>query len=160
MLFALTAIAIVVGIAGTLLPFVPGIGLVWAAILTYAALDGFGADSWVVLFVVTIIGGAGIFLGYRIPQKAANDGGLGWKGQLFATGLAVVGFFLVPVVGAPIGFVLGVYVSMIAIDRAHAWQATKSTLRSFVVASGIQLGAATLMGLVWFGWVAGGWILD
>ena len=31
MLTILTAIAVVIGIAGTLLPFVPGIGLVWAA---------------------------------------------------------------------------------------------------------------------------------
>jgi uncharacterized protein YqgC (DUF456 family) len=157
MLTVLTAIAIVVGIAGTLLPFVPGIGLVWAAILVYVIVDGFGSGEWVLLMVVTVIGALGIYYGFRIPQKAATDGGLGWQGQLFAATLAVVGFFVIPVVGAPIGFVVGVYAAMLAKDRSNAWSATKSTLRSFLVASGIQLGAASLMGLVWLVSVVTGW---
>jgi hypothetical protein len=159
MLTIITAIAIVIGIAGTLLPFVPGIGLVWAAIVVYSIVDGFGVDAWAVLVVVTAMGALGIYLGFRVPQKAANDGGLGWKGQVFAAGLAVVGFFVIPVVGAPIGFVVGVYLAMIAIDRSNAWTATKSTLRSFVIASGIQLAAATAMGLVWLVWVIGTWVV-
>lgn len=159
MLVVLTAIAIVIGIAGTLLPFIPGIGLVWVAIVAYGFVDGFGPDTWFVLVVVTGIGATGIYLGLRIPQKAANDGGLGWQAQTFAVVLAVVGFFLIPVVGAPIGFVVGVYVSMLALDRSNAWTATKSTIRAFLVASGIQLAAATTMGVVWAIWVVSTWAM-
>lgn len=159
MLAILTAVAIVIGIAGTMLPFVPGIGLVWSAIVVYVVFDGFGADSWTVLVVVTLIAGAGIFLGYRVPQKAASDGGLGWMGQLFAVVLAIAGFFLIPVIGAPVGFVVGVYAAMLAIDRSNAWTATVATLRAFVVASGIQLAAATSMGVLWAGWVVGRWAI-
>ncbi len=158
MLVALTAIAIVIGIAGTLLPFVPGIGLVWIAIVIYAVVDGFGGDALGVLIIVTVIGLVGIYAGFRMPQRAASDGGLDWRAQLVAAAFAVGGFFLIPVVGAPLGFVLGVYLMMQLANRTHALQATVATIKALLIASGIQFAAATIMGLIWAGWVLVGWV--
>jgi uncharacterized protein YqgC (DUF456 family) len=67
----------------------------------------------------------------------------------------VVGFFLIPVVGALLGFPLGILVvSMLQTrDMRSAWRATKATLRGMLLASGVQLAAGVLMAVVWLFWV-------
>ncbi|MEX1280524.1 MAG: DUF456 domain-containing protein [Acidimicrobiia bacterium] len=146
------ALAIVVGIAGTLLPILPGIVLVWAATLLWGIIEGFGVVGWIAFGLITGLGLTGLYLGVRVPQKSAAGTGIGLRGQLLALAFAVVGFFVVPIVGAAVGFVLGVYVASFLRDRTTAWASTKTTIRSLFLASGIQFGAAVAMGLVWVGW--------
>ena len=70
----------------------------------------------------------------------------------------IAGFFIVPVVGALLGFALGILVVSLlqTRDAAAAWIATKATLRGMLVASGVQLAAGLLMAVVWLGWVIAG----
>ena len=65
--------------------------------------------------------------------------------------LAIVLFFLIPVVGAPIGFVLGVFLVELARKReGHtAWRATVSALKAVAVSVGIELAAGFVIVLVW-----------
>jgi hypothetical protein len=64
--------------------------------------------------------------------------------------LAVVGFFVIPVVGLPIGFVLGVYLSELQrVGRALAWPRTRSALRAVGVSILIELAAGLLAALTW-----------
>jgi uncharacterized protein len=148
-----TALLIVVGIAGTLLPILPGVALIWASTLVYGLVDGFGTVGWVAFGLITALAVASAWLGVRVPQKAAAGGSIGWRGQLLALGTAVVGFFVIPVLGAALGFVAGVYLAAVIEDRTHALTTTRSTIRALFIASGIQFAAACTMGLVWVGWV-------
>ena len=68
---------------------------------------------------------------------------------------AVVGFFAVPVVGLPLGGVLGIYVGehLRTRDPAAAWAATRATITGFGVAVVVQLAAALAMIAVWVVWV-------
>src|SRR3970040_1967994 len=95
----LVALTMAVGVIGTLLPVLPGLGLVWAAGVVYGLVEGFGVVGGMCVTVMTLLLIGGSFAGIRIPQRAAALGGIGLGGQVFAAGLAVVGFFAIPVVG-------------------------------------------------------------
>ena len=64
---------------------------------------------------------------------------------------AVIGFFVIPGVGLPIGFVVGVLVSeyLRYRDWDRAWSATKAALRGVLHSMGIELGAALLIAITW-----------
>ncbi len=141
-----------IGVLGTLVPILPGLALVWVAAILYGAVEGFGAIGWTAFAIITALVGLGLWLGIRLPQRSAADAGLSWGGQLVAVGLAVVGFFVVPVVGAAVGFVVGVFLSVSIRTRSAAWAATGRTIGAMVRAALAQFlaaGAATATWLVW-----------
>lgn len=149
----LVALTMAVGVIGTLLPIVPGLGLVWAAGVVYGLVEGFGVVGWMCVTVMTLLLIGGSFAGIRIPQRAAALGGIGLGGQVFAAGLAVVGFFAIPVVGAALGFVLGVYVVARRREPTRAWAVTRRTVGSLAAAAGVQFLAALAMAATWGVWL-------
>jgi hypothetical protein len=151
----LTAIVMVVGLAGTVLPILPGVWLIWAASIVYGLVDGFGFGGWVAMALITIGALAGTGAGIYLPQRRATAVGVPWWGQLLATVLAVIGLFVVPIVGAPLGFVVGIFLTSLVHTNAlsAARSSTAATLRSIVLASVVQFAAGVAMVLVWIGWV-------
>ena len=79
----------------------------------------------------------------------------GVGGMTLALGVvgAIIGLFVIPGIGLPIGFVAGIfaaeYVRFRDLDRS--WQATKSALRGVLHSMGIELSAAALIAVVWVG---------
>jgi len=152
MVTILTGFAVAVGVVGTLLPVVPGLGLIWAATVVYGLVEGFGVTGWIATFVSTGLLLVGIVLAVRIPQRAAAAGGIGFRGQLLAFGLAAVGFFVIPVVGAAVGFVAGVYLSARRVP-GNPWTTTRHTVRALVAAAAVQFATGVGMALTWLAWV-------
>ena len=73
---------------------------------------------------------------------------------MIATAVAIVGLFVIPVVGAPIGFVLAIYVfERIRVGAEHAWPATKTSLGAVATSIGIELATGLLIAAIWFGTV-------
>jgi hypothetical protein len=68
-----------------------------------------------------------------------------------ALAVAVLGFFVVPVVGAPLGFVLAVYVLELGKHREHgaAWRATGQAIRAVGLNIGIELATAFAIIATW-----------
>lgn len=149
----LIGFVIAVGVLGTLVPILPGVALIWVAALVYGLAQGFGAVGWVAMTLITALAIGGVAAGIVMPQRAALAGGIGVRGQLIAVGLAAVGFFVIPVVGIAVGFVVGVYLVARRRHPERAWQVTTSTVRAMVLAAGVQFAAGVLMALVWLGWV-------
>ena len=81
-----------------------------------------------------------------------------WAGLLVLGGvLAVVGFFVIPVVGVIIGGVLGIYLAEYVRLRepGRAWDSTRAALVAIGVGLLIELTAGVLM----FGvWLLGVWV--
>jgi uncharacterized protein len=149
----LVGLAVAVGLIGTLLPILPGLALIWAATVAYGLLEGFGAIGWAAITLITGLLVGGVATGIRIPQKAAAAGDIGWTGQAFAVGLAVAGFFVIPVVGAAVGFVAGVYLAAWRRNREAAWSTTVRTLRALFMAAGVQFVTGIAMAVTWGAWV-------
>jgi uncharacterized protein len=156
LLVVAVAIVMVVGLAGTVLPILPGIWLIWGAALVYGLASTHTVGGWVALTLITLLAGAGTSAAIYVPQRRATSVGIPWWGQVVATALAVVGLFLIPVVGAAIGFLLGIVGTTLVRTRdvGSAWDSSIAIVRSMLIASGIQVAVGVAMIGVWIVWVA------
>jgi uncharacterized protein YqgC (DUF456 family) len=129
----LVAVLIAVGLAGILVPVLPGSVLVLAGVLIWA-LDVGGSVAWVVFAVVTVLLAVGGVVKYSVPGKRLKS----------------VGFFVVPLVGVFLGFVLGIYLAEHRrLGSARAWPSTKHALRAVGLSILIELAAAVLAAGTW-----------
>lgn len=149
-----TGVVILVGIAGTMLPILPGLLLIWAAVVGYGLFVDHGVAGWTAVTLATMLAGIGLFLNVRIPQRSASASGMSVSAQIVALILAVLGFFLVPVVGFPLGFVLGTFLMRLRTtgDTREAWISTRKTLVALLKASAAQALCGIGMFVVWLGW--------
>ncbi len=143
-------IAIVVGIVGTLLPILPGGALIAVAVLVWAVVVQTTA-GWLVLAAVVLLIVAGAVLKYltagrvmvrsEVPSSSLLVGGL----------VAVPGFFLIPVIGLVVGFVVGL--AAMEYRRLRDWRAARASSITALGAVGlgilVELGAAMLAALTW-----------
>ena len=147
-----------VGLAGVVLPLLPGLWFIWVSGLIYGLFAGFGTIGILSMAFMSVVAAAGAYIGVRIPQKQASTVGVPWWGQLIAAALAVVGMFLIPILGAVLGFVLGVALLQLLLTRSpkEALGATWLVLRSMALTSGLQLVAGFTMMVAWVVWVIAG----
>ena len=141
-------VAIVIGIAGIVVPVLPGSLLVGGAILVWA-LEVSRTSGWVVFAVCATLLVVGNVVKYLIPGRRLKAtvptstllvGGLG----------AVVGFFVIPVVGALAGFPIGVYLAeRQRVGPGAAGESTKQALKAVGVSILIELVAAVLAAGTW-----------
>lgn len=152
---ALVALAMAVGIVGTVVPVLPGLVLVWAAALVYGVAVGFGPVGWAAMVLVTGLAAAGLLAGVVLPGRAAGASGAAPVSMWVGVGAGVVGFFVVPVVGLPLGVVVGLFVAELVRTRdgRSAGRSTWATLKAFGLSALVQLVAGVLMALVWLAWV-------
>jgi len=148
----LVALAIAVGLAGILVPVLPGSVLILGAVLVWA-LDVRGATAWAVFGVVTVILVVGGVVKYLVPNRRLKSIGVPSSTQWFGAAVGIVGFFVVPVVGLFIGFVLGVYAAERRRVGRDAWPSTKAALRAVGLSIVIELVAGVAATLVWVGGV-------
>lgn len=149
----LVALAIAVGLVGILVPILPGSALVLVAILVWAVEVG-GSTAWVVFAVAAALLVAGGVVKFVLPGRRLKEAGIPASTQWVGAAFGVVGFFVVPVVGLFLGFVLGVYVAERSrVGSAAAWPSTKAALRAAGLSILIELGAGLFATLVWIGGV-------
>lgn len=148
----LVAVAIAVGLVGILVPLLPGTLLVWAAIAVWAFLEQTTA-AWITLGVATAILGAGLLVKFLWPAKRMRAADV--DGKTLAAGgvLALIGFFVIPIAGLPVGFVAGVYLAELLRrrDRSRAWASTVHAVKGVALSVGVELTAASLATAVWAG---------
>jgi uncharacterized protein YqgC (DUF456 family) len=145
----LIAVVIAVGIAGIIVPVLPGTILVLGAILVWALEIG-TSTAWVVFALSATLLVAGSVVKYLVPGRRLKASGVPSRTLLVGAVLAFVGFFVIPVIGMFIGFVLGIYVAERArVGGAQAWPSTVSALKAVGVSILIELVAAFLAAVVW-----------
>ncbi len=103
----LVGVVIVLGLCGVLVPGVPGSWLVWAAVLWWAVTDP-RPLAWAVLAGA----GAGLLLSLAVraalPRRRLREGGATPRMAVYAGAGSLLGFVLLPVLGALPGFVAGI----------------------------------------------------
>jgi uncharacterized protein YqgC (DUF456 family) len=148
---ALSGLAILAGVLGVLVPVLPGLLLCWLGVLAWTVLGDAGAVRWAVLGVATLIACAGATVKYLWPGQRLRRGGV--PTWVLAAGglLGIVGFFVVPVVGLVLGFVLGVFLAELARlpDARQAWASTRQALGAVGLAMLVELAAALAIALTW-----------
>lgn len=146
----LVGLAIAVGIAGVVVPVLPGSLLAWAAILVWAVAVG-SATAWSVFAFATVAIGVGQIVKYLVPGRRLRDAGVPRRTIVTGVVFAVIGFFVIPIVGMFLGFPLGVYLEEHRrLRRAEpAWRSTKAALHAIGLSIAIELAATALAAAVW-----------
>jgi uncharacterized protein YqgC (DUF456 family) len=144
-------IIIVIGVFGTIIPIVPGLFLCWCGVLVWAVFGGAGWIGWAVFAIATVLTLAGEIGKYVWPGRRLKRKGVP-NLTLFAGGiLGIIGFFVVPVVGLVLGFVLGIWLAEVARlrDWKAAWPSTRHALAAAGISTLIELAAAIAVTVVW-----------
>lgn len=146
-----TAAVMLAGLLGVVLPFAPGLPLIWAAAVGSWWIAGMGAAGWVTTAVVTTLLAAAVAARFVLPSRGARSGGA--PTSSLWTGLvgAVVGFFVVPVLGFVLGGVAGILVA--ERRRLGDWRPARRTtvaaLRGYGMSVLVEIGAGVAMVATW-----------
>lgn len=146
----LVALAIAVGLAGIVIPLLPGTLLVFAAIAVWAVIEN-NVTGWVTLGVVTALLGVATLIKYTWPVKRMRAADVRTVSLVAGGVLGIIGFFVIPVVGLVIGFVLGVFLAELANrrDQRVAWTSTKHAVKGVALSVGVELAGALLATVAW-----------
>jgi uncharacterized protein len=133
---------ILIGLAGIVVPVLPGLGLILGGVLVWALVEG-SSLAWGIFALSVVVTVAGYVLQYTLPGRRMRERGVSSSTLLLAVAFGVVGFFFVPVVGAILGFVLGIFVVELGRSRngSQAWIRTKHALVAVLHSMGIELAA-------------------
>lgn len=146
---ALAGLAILVGIVGIVVPVLPGTSVIAAAVLVWAIVVG-TVTGWVVFAVAAAALVAGGVVKYLVPGKRMKDAGVPGTTMWWGAAGAAVGFFVIPLVGVPAGFVVGIYGAEHArVGPERAWPSTRSALEAVALSIGIELVAACIATWTW-----------
>lgn len=143
------ALACAIGIVGTVVPILPGTLLCGAAIVVWGVVEG-GHAWWFTLAAVAVIV-AGSILKYLVPGKRMKASGVPWWVLAVGGVVGIVGFFVVPVVGLLIGFVLGVYLAEIGRLQSvvNAWPTTVEAMKAVGISTMIDFASAVFATAIW-----------
>jgi uncharacterized protein len=146
----LVAVAIAVGLIGIVLPLLPGTLLVFGAIAVWAVVEN-NVTAWVTFAVVTVLLGVATLIKYLWPMARMRAADVRTRSLVAGAVLGIIGFFVIPVVGLVIGFVLGVYLAELAKrrDQAVAWTSTKHAVKGVALSVGVELAGALLATVAW-----------
>lgn len=145
----ITAVLLVVGCLGIIVPVLPGSILVIVGLVVWAVVVQ-AAEGWVVLVLGSVLALAGmsasaVLTGTRLKQRRIPN-----RSLVYAAVGAVIGLFVIPVVGLFVGFAAGLLLTETARQRdlgtalASSWAALKALGMGIVVEFGCALAAATV----------------
>jgi len=145
----LVGLAVLVGLVGIVVPVLPGSILILGAVLVWAAASA-TALGWVVFALVTTLLVVGGFVKYAVPGRGLKTAGVPNRTLVAGGLLGIVGFFVIPVVGLFVGFVLGVYLSELQrVGLDAAWPSTRAALKAAGLSLLIELAAGLLAATAW-----------
>lgn len=149
----LIGVVMLLGLVCVPVPGVPGTLMCWAAVLWWATSEHTGL-TWGVLAGATALLAVAQMVVWLLPGRRIRDSGVAWRTVVNAGAVAVAGFFLVPVLGAPLGFVGYLYASeRVRLGGGHraAWAATRTAMRAVGTSVLVELLACLLVAGTWLG---------
>ncbi|MET9929819.1 MULTISPECIES: DUF456 domain-containing protein [unclassified Streptomyces] len=153
----MVATVMLLGLFGVLTPGVPGTWLVWAAVLWWALHERTDL-AWILLASSTGLLLLTQVVVWQLPARRFRGVGITRRMVTYAGAGALVGFVLVPVVGAVPGFVGGIYLAERLRLGGHgqARAATRAVMRAAGTSVLVELFACLLIVGAWTGAVFGG----
>ena len=146
----LVALTIAVGLVGIVVPLLPGTLLVFGAIAVWAAIEH-NVTSWVTLGVVAALIAVSTLIKFLWPARRMRAAEVSTWSLVTGAVLGIIGFFVIPVLGLVIGFVLGIYLAELARRRNQraAWTSTVHALKGVLLSVGVELCGALLATAAW-----------
>ncbi len=128
----LLAVALLVaGIAGTLIPLVPGGALSLSGVFLYWWASGFSEPGLLVVAVLTILGVCTLLAEFFGSAIAARTGGASWE----TTAAAVIVAIVLMLITGPIGLLVGLFGTVFVLEFARNGGDFESSGRSALYAT-------------------------
>lgn len=106
----LAGLAYIVGLTGIVVPVLPGTITLVVATLIWAIVVG-GWPAWVAFGLVLVFGAIGMTTSYVLTGKRLHAAEVPMWPIYIAIASGIVGIFVIPFLGLPIGFLLGLYIT-------------------------------------------------
>lgn len=158
----LTLLLILVGLAGSVIPIVPGALFVWLGVLAWGWAEGFQRIDWITLTILGILALLATFSEYWLRPLVQFRAGFGWKNILAAIGGGILGGFMlseIPILGTLFGAAVGSVIGTSAVtyvekrDLRETWRAATTYLTGCALSSLIEIVSCLII-LAVFVWRA------
>lgn len=146
----LVGFAVVVGLVGVVVQVLPGAFLVGGAVLSWGLIER-GTAGWTAAAVALAVTVLTQVVKYLLAGRYLERGGVPRSTILWGSLVGAGGFFVVPVVGVFVGFVLGVYVAERLRLREHrlAWASTWRATKASGIGVVVELAGVLLIAVTW-----------
>ena len=154
-LWILAGLLVLVGLAGVILPLLPGVPLVFAGLLLAAWIDGFTKVGWIALTILAILTSASVIVDIVATSLGARRHGASRWAVLGAALGTIVGMFF-GVVGLVFGPFAGAVIGELAAGRSaeEARRAAFGTWLGMLVATAVKLALAfAMLGIFALAWL-------
>ena len=149
----IASLVLLVGLAGIIVPVLPGSILVGAAIVGWAAFTG-GQTAWVAAGIAVTLLVVGTVVKFAVPHRRLRETGVPTSTIVVGGVLGIVGFFAIPFIGLFVGFIGGVWLAeAVRLGAGEAWPSTKAAVGAVGLSILIELTAALLATAVFIGGV-------
>ncbi len=132
----LAGLAYIVGLAGIIVPVLPGTITIVIATLIWAIIVG-GWPAWIAFGIVLLLGAAGMTTSYVLTGRRLHRAEVPMWPIYVAIVSGIVGIFVIPFLGLPIGFLIGLYISEAI--RQKDWRKGLTTMWIALKALGVGI---------------------
>jgi hypothetical protein len=150
----LLLIGMLFSLLGLIVPFFPGVTVIWVLALLQGVIFGFDWVAWIFVAVLTILAIFGWIADNALMGAKARQSGAHWPSLIGALVTGFVGsLFLTPLGGLLIALAT-VFLAELAYskDVETAWRIFKQTLSGWGWAFAVRFSAGLLMILIWGIW--------
>ncbi len=154
---ALKIVVLVVMAFGTfslVIPFMPGLTIVWGAALVYGLIAGFNLTGGILFGIITLLMLFGSVVDNLLMGAGAKQSGASWLAIGIALVAGVVGSLAFPPFGGLALTLIGLFV--VEIIRLRDWRRASDSTKSMMLGWGkavlARIGISVLMIGVWLAW--------
>jgi uncharacterized protein YqgC (DUF456 family) len=142
----------VVGIAGTIVPILPGPFLVGGAVAVWGVVTG-GTWGWGIAAFAVVLIALATGLKYLIPARWMREGGVPSIVMIVGGLAGLVGFFVVPIIGLFLGFIGGVFVAEVIRKKSigQAWPSAWTAMKAAGLSMLVDLASVLIVSAAWVG---------
>jgi uncharacterized protein len=142
------------GLAGLIIPLLPGLVIIWIAALVYGLAQGFSWGSGAIFGLMTVLMLVGSVIDNVIMGASARQQGASWIAIAIATGLGILGSIVFPPFGGLIAALIGIFAY--EFYRLKNWRKALDSTKGMAIGCGwsslIRAGMGALMVGLWILW--------
>jgi len=143
------------GLVSLVIPIIPGLTIIWVAVLVYAIVTGLNWGTGILFAIITIFMVVGGFVDNWFMGAGAKKTGASWLAVAVATVAGLVGSIIWPPLGGILLALLGIFlVEIIRVRNLRkAWESTRGMAFGCGTAVFVRMGMGVVMILLWGLWV-------
>ena len=142
------------GLAGLIIPLLPGLLIIWIAALVYGLVTKFTLGSGVIFGLMTILMLVGSVIDNVIMGASARQQGASWIAIAIATFLGILGSILFPPFGGLVAALVGIFAY--EFFRLRDWRKALDSTKGMALGCGwstvTRAGMGALMIGLWILW--------